>query len=167
MTCKTCLDPDQGGRVIDPSQKLDRVTNLLIEDGRDRRLRRRSRNGQDDDRSTPRARSSRPGLIDMHVHLREPGREEDETIATGTAAALAGGFTSIACMPEHRAADRHAGRASSSSSTRPRGPTTATSSSSPASARTAKARSWPRSASSSRPARWPSATTARRSTTPS
>jgi dihydroorotase len=40
-----------------------------------------------------------PGLIDMHVHLREPGREEDETIATGTAAALAGGFTSIACIP--------------------------------------------------------------------
>jgi dihydroorotase len=40
-----------------------------------------------------------PGLIDMHVHLREPGREEDETIETGTAAALAGGFTSVACMP--------------------------------------------------------------------
>ncbi len=40
-----------------------------------------------------------PGLIDMHVHLREPGREEDETIQTGTAAALAGGFTSIACIP--------------------------------------------------------------------
>ncbi|MDH3716630.1 MAG: dihydroorotase, partial [Planctomycetota bacterium] len=40
-----------------------------------------------------------PGLIDMHVHLREPGREEDETIATGTASALAGGFTSIACIP--------------------------------------------------------------------
>ena len=40
-----------------------------------------------------------PGLIDMHVHLREPGREEDETIATGTAAALAGGVTSVACMP--------------------------------------------------------------------
>ena len=40
-----------------------------------------------------------PGLIDMHVHLREPGFEEDETIQTGTAAALAGGFTSIACMP--------------------------------------------------------------------
>jgi dihydroorotase len=40
-----------------------------------------------------------PGLIDMHVQLREPGREEDETIATGTAAALAGGFTSIACLP--------------------------------------------------------------------
>ncbi|CAN5395883.1 dihydroorotase [soil metagenome] len=40
-----------------------------------------------------------PGLIDMHVHLREPGREEDETIATGTAAAVAGGVTSVACMP--------------------------------------------------------------------
>ena len=40
-----------------------------------------------------------PGLIDMHVHLREPGFEEDETIETGTAAALAGGFTSVACIP--------------------------------------------------------------------
>src|SRR5438552_1678332 len=40
-----------------------------------------------------------PGLIDIHVHLREPGREEDETIATGTASALAGGVTSVACMP--------------------------------------------------------------------
>src|SRR5213076_2037974 len=40
-----------------------------------------------------------PGLIDMHVHLREPGREEDETIASGTAAAVAGGVTSVACMP--------------------------------------------------------------------
>src|SRR4029077_6656382 len=40
-----------------------------------------------------------PGLIDMHVHLREPGGEEDETIATGPAAALAGGITSVACMP--------------------------------------------------------------------
>src|SRR5215216_5853366 len=41
-----------------------------------------------------------PGLIDMHVHLREPGRVEDETIDTGTAAALAGGVTSVACMPD-------------------------------------------------------------------
>src|SRR5262249_59001847 len=40
-----------------------------------------------------------PGLIDIHVHLREPGREEDETVATGTEAALAGGVTSVACMP--------------------------------------------------------------------
>ena len=40
-----------------------------------------------------------PGLIDVHVHLREPGNEEDETIATGASAALAGGVTSVACMP--------------------------------------------------------------------
>ena len=63
-----------------------------------------------------------PGLIDMHVHLREPGREEDETIATGTAAALAGGFTrSPACpTPSRRSTPR---RPSSSSSIRPPGPT--------------------------------------------
>ena len=40
-----------------------------------------------------------PGLVDMHVHLREPGREDKETIATGCAAAAAGGVTSLACMP--------------------------------------------------------------------
>ncbi|MBI2823182.1 MAG: dihydroorotase [Planctomycetia bacterium] len=86
-----------GGRVIDPSQKLDRVTNLLIEDGRIAAYD-VAPNGQD---LTIDARGKivAPGLIDMHVHLREPGREEDETIKTGTAAALAGGFTSIACMP--------------------------------------------------------------------
>ena len=48
------------------------------------------------------------GLIDMHVHLREPGREEDETIETGTAAAVSGGFTSIACVRAARHAEaRH------------------------------------------------------------
>jgi dihydroorotase len=85
------------GRVIDPSQKIDRVTNLLIQDGRvagyDVAV-----NGQD--RVIDAAgKIVAPGLIDMHVHLREPGREEDETIATGTASALAGGFTTIACIP--------------------------------------------------------------------
>ena len=50
-----------------------------------------------------------PGLIDMHVHLREPGHEEEETIATGTRAAVAGGFTSVACMPNtHPAIDNEA-----------------------------------------------------------
>lgn len=87
----------KNGRVIDPSQSIDRVTNLLIRDdkiaGYDV-----SPNGQD--RIIDAAgKIVSPGLIDMHVHLREPGREEDETIATGTASALAGGFTSIACMP--------------------------------------------------------------------
>ena len=46
-----------------------------------------------------------PGLIDLHVHLREPGQTAKENIATGTAAAARGGFTSVVCMPEHVAGD--------------------------------------------------------------
>jgi dihydroorotase len=86
-----------GGRVVDPSQGVDRVTNLLIEDGRVAGLD-VARNGQATVIDAT-GRIVSPGLIDMHVHLREPGREEDETIKTGTAAALAGGFTSVACIP--------------------------------------------------------------------
>lgn len=87
----------KNGRVIDPSQKLDRVTNLLVRDGKIAGYD-VSPNGQDQIIDAA-GKIVCPGLIDMHVHLREPGREEDETIATGTAAALVGGFTSIACMP--------------------------------------------------------------------
>ena len=86
-----------GGRVIDPSQSLDRVMNVSIEDGRIAGYD-VARNGQETIVDAT-GKIVSPGLIDMHVHLREPGREEDETIATGTAAALAGGFTSIACIP--------------------------------------------------------------------
>ncbi len=87
----------QNGRVIDPSQGMDRVTNLLLADGRIA--------AYDVQPAGPETvldaagKIVAPGLIDMHVHLREPGFEEDETIETGTAAALAGGFTSIACIP--------------------------------------------------------------------
>jgi len=87
----------KNGRVIDPSQGLDRTTNLLIENGRIAGYD-VSPNGQDVIIDAA-GKLVAPGLIDMHVHLREPGREEDETIATGTAAAIAGGFTSIACIP--------------------------------------------------------------------
>ncbi len=87
----------ENGRVIDPSQKLDRVMNILVEDGRIAAYDVAPSGAEE------RIDASRkivvPGLIDMHVHLREPGHEEDETIATGTAAALAGGFTSVACCP--------------------------------------------------------------------
>jgi dihydroorotase len=87
----------QNGRVIDPSQQMDRVTNLLVENGRISAY--DVAPGRQDRILDAAGKIVAPGLIDMHVHLREPGREEDETIETGTAAALAGGFTSIACMP--------------------------------------------------------------------
>src|SRR5476649_1643116 len=88
----------RNGRVIDPSQKLDSVTDLWIQDGKVLAL--GPRNGLTADRTLDcTGKIVSPGLIDMHVHLREPGREEDETILTGTSAAVAGGFTSIACIP--------------------------------------------------------------------
>ncbi|HIA19465.1 MAG TPA: dihydroorotase [Planctomycetaceae bacterium] len=85
------------GRVIDPSQNLDRLTNVLVQDGRIAAFD-VTENGQ----ATIIDATDRivaPGLIDLHVQLREPGHEEDETIESGTAAALAGGFTAIAYMP--------------------------------------------------------------------
>lgn len=79
----------QNGRVIDPSQKMDRVTNLLIEDGRIAAFDVESAGGAAALDAS--GKIVAPGLIDIHVHLRDPGKEEDETIETGTAAALAGG----------------------------------------------------------------------------
>jgi dihydroorotase len=88
----------RAGRIIDPSQNIDRVGNLLLRDGCVAGI----------DCGTTAAdtvidaagKIVSPGLIDLHVSLREPGNEEDETTATGTAAALAGGMTSVACMPD-------------------------------------------------------------------
>lgn len=87
----------QNGRVIDPSQKIDRQASLLIEDGKIAAF--DVEPTGDEEIIDAAGKIVSPGLIDMHVHLREPGREEDETVATGTAAAVAGGFTSIACIP--------------------------------------------------------------------
>jgi dihydroorotase len=88
----------RGGRVIDPANKIDSVTDLWIEGGIIIGL------GDGAGRAAHETidctgKIVSPGLIDMHVHLREPGREEDETIATGVASAIAGGVTSVACMP--------------------------------------------------------------------
>ncbi|MHB0955865.1 MAG: dihydroorotase [Pirellulaceae bacterium] len=87
----------KNGRVIDPSQQLDRVTNLLI-DGRRIAAIDVAEEGVADVIDAA-GKIVAPGLIDMHTELREPGREEDETIESGTAAALAGGFSSVACTP--------------------------------------------------------------------
>ncbi len=87
----------RGGHVIDPSQNMDRVTSVLVRDGRIAGYD-VSPNGQDEIIDAA-GKIVAPGLIDTNVQLREPGCEEDETIDTGTAAAVAGGFTSIACLP--------------------------------------------------------------------
>lgn len=86
------------GRVIDPSQSIDQVADLWIKGEFIHGIGSRP-DLHADHIIDATGKIVCPGLIDMHVHLREPGREEDETIATGTASALAGGVTSVACMP--------------------------------------------------------------------
>ena len=88
----------KGGRVIDPSQGLDEDLDVLIEDGHVSKVGNRldTRRGRIID---VRRRVVCPGFIDLHTHLREPGREDKETIATGTRAAAAGGFTAVCAMP--------------------------------------------------------------------
>src|SRR5918992_3412917 len=89
----------KGGRVVDPANGIDGTRDLLIVDGVIAKV------GADlpvegaDVFAVASGLVIVPGLIDMHVHLREPGQEHKETIATGTAAAVAGGFTAVACMP--------------------------------------------------------------------
>jgi len=85
------------GRMIDPCQHLDRIANLRIADGKIVAI--DSPPGENDEVFDATGKTVLPGLIDMHVHLREPGNEENETIETGTKAAIHGGFTSIACCP--------------------------------------------------------------------
>ncbi len=111
----------KNGRLIDPAQGIDRVGDLwlkgpeverFVEAGVDPAEKAMLLGPEDTDTDTRQAESAQadqtidatgllvcPGLIDMHVHLREPGHEEEETIASGSAAAVAGGFTSVATMP--------------------------------------------------------------------
>jgi dihydroorotase len=100
-----------GGRVIDPANGFDAVADLLILEGKIAAL------GPAAAAQTP-PRTERfaagglvvcPGLIDLHAHLREPGQSAKETIATGTAAAARGGFTSVVCMPNTSPAIDNAG----------------------------------------------------------
>jgi dihydroorotase len=89
----------KNGRVVDPSQHMDRMTNVLVSDGRIAAFDVDDAGGEQLEVIDATGKLVVPGLVDMHVELREPGCEEDETIETGTAAALAGGFTSVACTP--------------------------------------------------------------------
>jgi dihydroorotase len=88
----------KGGRIVDPSQGIDGTLDLLLEDGlvADLAPRVPARGAEVVDAS---GLVVCPGFIDLHTHLREPGREDKETIATGTRAAAAGGFTAVCAMP--------------------------------------------------------------------
>jgi dihydroorotase len=100
-----------GGRVIDPANRLDALADLLILNGKIAAV------GRDAALKAPREIEKLdvkglvvcPGLIDLHVHLREPGQTPKENIATGTAAAARGGFTSLVCMPNTSPAIDNAG----------------------------------------------------------
>src|SRR6266496_4809791 len=88
------------GYVIDPSQQVNAGKNLLIEDGRVAALLDRSEPGPEGaEVLDATGLIVAPGFIDLHVHLREPGQEYKETIGTGAAAAVVGGWTSICAMP--------------------------------------------------------------------
>ena len=89
----------RGGRVVDPSQNLDAKRDVLLVDGKVAKVRARIDAPEDARVVDCAGLVVTPGLIDVHVHLREPGEEHKETIATGAAAAAAGGFTAICAMP--------------------------------------------------------------------
>lgn len=88
----------KNGRLVDPSQKIDAVGDLLVKDGRICGLGSVQPQG-DETLIDASGLVVAPGFVDMHVHLREPGREDEETIESGARAAVHGGFTSVACMP--------------------------------------------------------------------
>ena len=88
----------KGGRVIDPASDFDKVTDVLIEDGIVKAVETGAR--ADGARVIDcTGRVVTPGFVDLHVHLREPGHEYKEDIASGARAAAAGGFTTVCCMP--------------------------------------------------------------------
>src|SRR5205085_3915534 len=99
----------KGGRVIDPASGRDGSFDVLVENGRIARV------GKDLPVEGADVLALRPdwivapGLVDIHVHLREPGQEHKETVATGTASAVAGGFTAVACMPNTDPVNDHPG----------------------------------------------------------
>jgi len=90
----------RGGHVIDPANKIDAPMDVLLRDGYVAEIAPPSKiRTTADEKFDARGLTVTPGFIDLHAHLREPGQSYKETIASGTAAAAAGGFTSVCCMP--------------------------------------------------------------------
>ena len=92
----------QNGTVLDPSRVFERRADVLIRDGKIAAV--GTDLGAADRVVDARGKYVTPGLIDIHVHFREPGDEEEETVASGAAAAVAGGFTTVCCMPNTKPA---------------------------------------------------------------
>jgi dihydroorotase len=99
----------KGGRVIDPANGRDGEFDVLIEHGTIARIGKDLPADGAEVFEVKRGWIVTPGLVDIHVHLREPGQEHKETVATGAAAAVAGGFTAVACMPNTDPVNDHAG----------------------------------------------------------
>jgi dihydroorotase len=99
----------KGGRVVDPANGRDGEFDILIDGDRIAQVARGVPADGAQVVEVPRAFVVVPGLFDMHVHLREPGQEHKETVATGVAAAVAGGFTAVACMPNTAPINDNAG----------------------------------------------------------
>jgi dihydroorotase len=89
----------KGGHVIDPSQDRDGVADVLIVDGKIEALGKKLSAPDGAEKLDAKGKVVAPGLVDIHVHLREPGREDAETVASGAMAAATGGFTSVCAMP--------------------------------------------------------------------
>ena len=90
----------QGGRVIDPLARMDGLMDVLLRDGQVAEVAPPNKiRAAAEEKIDARGLVVAPGFIDLHVHLREPGQSYKETIASGTAAAAAGGFTAVCCMP--------------------------------------------------------------------
>src|SRR2546422_3342601 len=89
----------KGGRVIDPSRGFDQVADVLIQDGKIAAVGPGLGTPDGAEVRDVRNKVVAPGLVDVHVHLREPGNEDVETIASGARAAVAGGFTTVCAMP--------------------------------------------------------------------
>ncbi len=99
----------KGGRLVDPANRRDGMFDVLIDGDRVARVGRDLPSDGAAVIEIPPGYVVCPGLIDIHVHLREPGQEHKETVATGTAAAVAGGFTAVACMPNTAPVNDNAG----------------------------------------------------------
>jgi dihydroorotase len=92
----------EGGRVIDPASGVDGPRTVVLRDGLVAEVSERAERPAGALTINARGRWVTPGFIDLHVHLREPGQEYKETVATGARAAVAGGFTAVVCMPNTR-----------------------------------------------------------------